>query len=73
MTAYFDFRGVVHYEFLPPRQTVNKEYFVEEIRLKISEVLLSNFWFFHRDNAPSHTTLHSFPFSLKFDATSGFS
>ena len=28
MTVFFDFRGVVHYEFLSPRQTVNKEYYL---------------------------------------------
>ena len=44
MTAFFDFRGVVHYEFLPPLQTVNKEYYLsgmrrlrEAIRLKRPE------------------------------------
>lgn len=24
LTVYYDYRGVVHYEFLPPSQTVNK-------------------------------------------------
>ena len=28
MTVFFDFRGVVHHEFLPPRQTVNTEYYL---------------------------------------------
>jgi len=38
---FFFFRGVVHYKFLPPGQTVNKEYYLsvmlrlrESIRLK---------------------------------------
>ena len=26
-TVFFDFRGVVHYEFPPARQTINKEYY----------------------------------------------
>ena len=47
MTVFFDFRGVVHYEFLPPRQTVNKEinaYIVmrrsrEAIRLKRPKII----------------------------------
>ena len=45
MTVLFDFRGVVHYEFLPPRQAANKEYYLsvmrrlhEAIRLKRPEL-----------------------------------
>lgn len=64
MTVFFDFRGVVHYEFLPPRQTVNKEYYLsvmrrlrEAIRLKRPELWANNSWFLHHDNAPSHTAL----------------
>ena len=64
MKVFFDFRGVVHYEFLPPRQTVNKEYYLsvmrrlrEAISLKTPELCSNNSWFFHDDNAPSHTAL----------------
>ena len=28
LTVFFDYRGVVHYEFLPTGQTVNKEYYL---------------------------------------------
>ena len=27
LTVFFDYRGVVHYEFLPTGQTVNNEYY----------------------------------------------
>ena len=65
MSAFFDFHGVVHYEFLPPRQTVNKEYYLsvmrslrEAIRLKISQLWATTLGFcitkMHR------LTLHSF-------------
>ena len=63
MTVFFDFRDVVHYEFLPPRQTINKEYYLsvmrrfEAIRLKRQELWANNSWFLHHDNAPSHTAL----------------
>ena len=64
MTAFFDFRGVVHYEFLPPRQTVNKEYYLsvmlplrKAICPKRSELWANNSWFLHHDNAASHTAL----------------
>ena len=32
MTVFFDVRGVVHYEFLSTRQTVNKEYYLSIMR-----------------------------------------
>ena len=64
LTVFFDYRGVVHYEFLPPGQTVNKEYYLsvmrclrEAIRLKRPELWADNSWFLHHDNAPSHTAL----------------
>lgn len=62
LTVFFDYRGVVHYEFLPPGQTVNKEYYLsvmrrlrEAIRKKRSDLWQNNSWFLHHDNAPSHT------------------
>jgi transposase len=64
LTIFFDYRGVVHYEFLPPGQTVNKEYYLsvmrrlrEAIRKKRPELWKDNSWFLHHDNAPSHTAL----------------
>ena len=64
LTVFFDYRGVVHYEFLPPGQTVNKEYYLsvmrrlrEAIRLKRPDLWKDNSWFLHHDNAPSHTAL----------------
>ena len=63
MTVFFDFRVVVHYEFLPARQTVNKEYYLsvmrclcETLRLKRPELWANNSWFLHHDNAASHCT-----------------
>jgi hypothetical protein len=29
LTVFFDFEGVVHYEFLPQGRTVSKEYYLE--------------------------------------------
>lgn len=64
LTVFFDYRGVVHYEFLPPGQTVNKEYYLgvmrrlrEAIRKKRPDLWKDNTWFLHHDNAPSHTAL----------------
>ena len=64
LTVFFDYRGVVHYEFLPPGQTVNKKYYLsvmrrlrEAIRKKRPDLWKDNSWFLHHDNAPSHTAL----------------
>ena len=64
LTVFFDYRGVVHYEFLPPGQTVNKEYYLsvmrrlrEAIRKKRPDLWKDNSWLLHHDNAPSHTAL----------------
>jgi len=55
---------MVHYEFLPLGQTVNKEYYLsvmqrlrEAIRKKRPELWADNTWFLHHDNAPSDTAL----------------
>lgn len=64
MTVFFDYQGVVHSEFLPPGQTVNKTYYLgvmrrlrEAIRKKRPDLWKNNSWFMHHDNAPSHTAL----------------
>ena len=64
LTVFFNYRGVIHYEFLPTRQTVNKEYYVgvmrhlrEAIHKKRPELWANNSWILHHDNVPSHTAL----------------
>lgn len=62
LTVFFDCRGVVHSEFLPPGQTVNKEYYLgvmrrlrEGIRKKRPDLWQQNSWLLHHDNASPHT------------------
>ena len=38
LTVFFDFKGVVHHEFLPQGRTVNKEYYLEVMR-RLREVI----------------------------------
>lgn len=64
MTVFFDFHGVVHSEFLPEGQTVNKEYYLavmhrlrETIRKKRPELWQNKNWLLHYDNAPAHTSM----------------
>lgn len=64
LTVFFDYRGVVHSEFLPDGQTVNKEYYLsvmkrlrEKIRRKRPDLWKENSWILHHDNAPSHKAI----------------
>ena len=64
LSVVFDFNSIVHDEFLPRGQTVNKEYYIqvqrrlrEAIRKKRPDLWKNNSWLFHHDNAPTHTSL----------------
>ncbi|KAJ8704018.1 hypothetical protein PYW07_013312 [Mythimna separata] len=64
LTVFFDYRGVVHSEFLPEGLTVNKEYYLsvmrrlrEQIRRKRPDLWKENSCILHHDNAPSHKAI----------------
>lgn len=64
LIIFFDYRGVVHHEFVPQGQTVNKEFYVqvlrrlrEDVRRKRPELWKNKSWVLHHDNAPSHSSL----------------
>lgn len=64
LTVFFDIRGVVHSEFLPEGQTVNKEYYLgvmrrlrENVRRKRPDLWRNNSWILHHDNAPAHKAI----------------
>ena len=64
LTGFMDYRGVVHHEFLPEGQTVNKEYYLgvmgrlrEAIRQKRPDLWANNSWILHHDNVPSHNAI----------------
>ena len=59
---FFDCEGVVHYEFSPRSQTINREYYVEvlkrlrhAVRRKRPRFWSSGDWLLHHDNAPAHS------------------
>ena len=61
---FFDWKGVVHYEFVPRGETVNKEFYLnvlkrlrEAVRSKRPEAWTNNTWMLHHDNAPAHASL----------------
>ena len=58
-----DCEGVVHYEFSPRGQTINKENYVEvlkrlrdAVRRKRPRFWSSDDWLLHHDNAPAHSS-----------------
>ena len=64
LIVFFDVRGIVHREFVPPGQTVNQEFYLEVLRRlrenvwrKCPELWRSGNWFLHHDNAAAHTAL----------------
>ena len=64
LIVFFDFNGIVHHEFLPRGQTVNKEYHLQvqrrlrqAIRKKRPYLWKNNSWLLHDDNSPADTSL----------------
>ena len=67
---FFDSQGVVHKEFMPQGQTVNKQYYrevLERLRKRIHRVWpeIADTWMLHQDNAPCHTAISVKEFSAK--------
>ena len=76
LTVFFDYRSVVHQEFLPQGRTVNKEYYLEvmrrlreAIREKRPELWKNNSWILHHDNAPANSSLLVRDFLAKTNTT----
>jgi len=64
LICFFDQKGIVHKEFVPPRQTVNTAFYVEVLkrlqenaRRKLPDQWWNNTWLLHHDNAPAHAAL----------------
>jgi len=63
LTVFFDSRGVVHHEYAPQGQNINKEYYLEvlrclhdAVRLKRPNVWATETWQLHHDHAPAHSS-----------------
>ena len=64
MIPFFDRTGMIYMHWVPTRQTVNKEYYVEVLRefrkrfrCKRPALFKSGQWHFHQDNAPVHNSI----------------
>ena len=59
--SFFYWKGIVYYQFFPRGETVNKEVYLnvlkllrEAVRRKRPEVWTNSTWMMHNDNAPAH-------------------
>ena len=64
LICFFDQKGIVHKEFVPPGQTANAAFYVEvlkclweNVRRKRLDQWQNNTWLLHHDNALAHATL----------------
>ena len=64
LICFFDQKGTVHKEFVPPGQTVNAAFYVEvlkclweKVRRKRPDQWRNNTWLLHHDNVPAHAAL----------------
>ena len=62
LTVLFDSHGVVHHEYAPQDQNINKEYYLEVlhhlrdvVRSKRLDMWAAGGWQLHYDNAPAHS------------------
>ena len=68
--VFFDSRGIVHKEFVPPGQTVNHVFckdVLERLRKRVQRVRreIADDWVLQHDNAPGHTALSIREFLVK--------
>jgi len=64
LVLFFDWKGIVHHEFVPRGRMVNKQLYQdvlarlrEAVRRKKSELWENRTWMLHHDNAPAHASL----------------
>jgi hypothetical protein len=63
LIVFFDVKGIVHREFVPPKMTVNSDFYCdvlrrlrENVQRKRPELWRNHNWLLHHDNAPAHTS-----------------
>jgi len=76
MVVFFDWQGVIHYEFVPRDQTVNKEFYLavlkrlrEAVRQKRPQLWTNQSWVLHHDNAPAHSSFLVHNYMVKNETT----
>ena len=63
LLTFFDSEGIIHHEYAPDGQTINKEFYLEvlrhlseSVRRKWREKWRDGNWILHHDNVPAHTS-----------------
>ncbi len=76
LITFFDSRGMIHTEFVPPRRTVNADFYkcvLDQLLKRIARMWLdlhvSEAWCLLHDNAPSHNALLIRQFLAKKNVT----
>jgi hypothetical protein len=64
ITVFFDIRGIVHKESVPPGQTVNHAFYndvLERLQKRVQRVRkdIADDWVLHHDNAPAQRAFNS--------------
>ena len=74
--VFFYWKGIVHYEFVPGGETVNKEFYLhvlkrlrEAVGRKKPEACTNNTWTLNHENAPAHASLLICEFLTKHETT----
>jgi len=64
LVVFFDWKGIIHHDFVPSGQMVNKELYQEVLaplrdamRRNRPELWENQTWMLHHDNAPAHESL----------------
>ena len=64
LIVFFYWKGIVHYEFVPRGEAVNKEFYLnvlkrlrEAVRRNRPETWTNNTWMLHHDKAPAHASI----------------
>jgi len=77
LIAFFDIVGLVHHEYVPRGQTVNKEFYKtvlqclrDTVRRHCPEKWRSGNWILHHDNAPAHRAVTTNEFLAKHNIPS---
>jgi hypothetical protein len=67
LTVFFEYRGVVHSEFLPQGQKINKEYYLsvirrlrENVRRRRPDFFKENSWILHQNNEQKAIIVNEF-------------
>jgi len=77
LIAFFNVDGLVHHEFVPIGQAVNKEFYKTDLQLLCDAVRRhhpekwrSSNWILHHDNAPAHSAVTTNEFLVKHNIPS---